>query len=114
MARFGHVDPLRSSFPEYLHVPLYRNHRYREGLDDLLRLHRAIDDHLAGEHAEAIHIVLSVLKHRQVTVDVTDPACLLLHRNLAIDLRYSGRKYGELKLKDPTLWPQQHIFGNAF
>src|SRR5437016_10620983 len=114
MARLGHVESLRSSFSENLHIPLHGDHRYSEGLHDLLRLHRAVDDHLAGEHAEAIHIVLAVVKHRQVTVDVIDSARFLFHRNLAIDLGYAGRKYGELQLWHPSLLPEGHLLGNPF
>src|SRR5437660_11643487 len=114
MARLGHVESLRSSFSENLHIPLHGDHRYSEGLHDLLRLHRAVDDHLAGEHAEAIHIVLGVVKHRQVTVDVIDSARFLFHRNLAIDLGYVGRKYGELQLWNPSVLPKGHLLGNPF
>src|SRR5207302_357588 len=84
VARLGHVESLRSSFSENLHIPLHGDHRYSEGLHDLLRLHRAVDDHLAGEHAEAIHIVLAVVKHRQVTVDVIDSARFLFQLQLPI------------------------------
>jgi hypothetical protein len=41
-----------------------------------------------------MHVLLAVVKHRQVAMDVINPARSLFHRNLVVDLGYSGREYG--------------------
>jgi len=93
VARWGYVEAFGPTFPQHLHVSLHRDHRHSKGPYDLLRLNCAVDNHLAGKHAEARDIILAVVKHRQVSIKVIDRSRFLFHRNLAVDLRHPGGKY---------------------
>src|SRR5437879_12180862 len=57
-----------------------------------------------------------MLEYRHVTVDVPYRARILLHRDLAVDLGHSSRKYWQLQLRHPSLLnpllstPQIHLW----
>jgi hypothetical protein len=65
-------------------------------LDDFFRLHRPRHNHLAGEHPEAPDVRLLVLKHWQMSVDITNLAVFGFYCHTLVDLGYSRWKDGQL------------------
>src|SRR5207302_1616346 len=102
VARSRLVESLGSVVPVQLHVPLHRDHRHAECLHDLLGFYCPTGDHLAGEHAETLHVSLCMLEHWQVAVNVPYRARVLLHRDSAVDLRHPSREYRQLQLRHPS------------
>src|SRR5205807_8701141 len=60
--------------------------------------HGPTHDHLTGEHPEAPDICLLVLKHRQVSVHITNLAVLGFYRDPIVNLGHSGWKDWQLQL----------------
>src|SRR2546426_3674121 len=84
--------------PIHFHVSLHSYYRHAERLHDFFRLHRPSHDHLTGEHPETPHVCLLMLKHRQVTVHITNLAVLGFYRDPIVNLRHSGWKDWQLHL----------------
>ena len=57
-----------------------------------IRLHRPIDDHLAGEQVEPPHVLLGVLKNREAAATQITRGCVRGH----ISKRPNGRKSGHI------------------
>src|SRR5882724_2692194 len=99
LARLGLIKSFRAVVPKHFHVSLHRDDRYAKGLHDFFRLHRPVDDHLAGEHPETPNVFFLVMEYRQVVVNVDHLACFFLNRDAVVDLRHSGGKYWQLSLR---------------
>src|SRR5437867_2494618 len=112
--RLGFIKTLRPMLPIHFHVSLHRDYRHAERLDDFSRLHRPSHDHLTREHPEAPYIWLLVLKHRQVTVYITDLPVLGFYRDSIVDLGYSGWKDWQLQLWHALLLPAVRHRRNHF
>src|SRR6266446_3025808 len=72
MPRLGFIKTLRPMLPIHFHVPLHGDYRHAERLHNFFRPHGPSHDHLTREHPEAPYICLLVLKHRQVSVHITN------------------------------------------
>src|SRR2546426_9747869 len=103
LARLGLIEPFGTVVPKYFHVSLHRDDRYAKGLHDFFRLHRPVDDHLAGEHPETPNVFFLVMEHRHVPVNVDDLASFFLHRDAVVNLGYAGWKYRQLSLRHSAL-----------
>src|SRR2546422_9571260 len=101
LARLGLIEPFRAVVPEHFHVSLHGDDRHAKSLHNFFRLHRPVDDHLAGEHPETPDVFFLVMEHRQVPMNVDHLACFLLNRDAVVDLRYPGGEYWQLSLRHP-------------
>src|SRR5450631_1374363 len=106
VARFPLVEAAAALLAEHLYIALHRNRRYAEGLHNLLPLHCAVHNQLAGELAEAAHVLLFVLEHRQVAVQIIHRAALFLHRDPVVDLCHPGGIERQLQLRHASFLPQ--------
>src|SRR4051812_23761254 len=86
----------------HFHVPLHRRQRHSEGPDDVALPHRSIGDQLAGNHPEALHIFLVMLKYWQQAVEIDYLSVLLLERQVLGDGGQAVRKDRQLELRH---WP---------
>jgi hypothetical protein len=86
-------------------APVYRCQRYSERLYDISLPHRSTGDQLAGIHAEALQILLVVLKHWQQAVEIDHLSVLLLERQVLRDRRQATGKDRQLKLRDGPVSP---------
>src|SRR5712691_1754635 len=84
--------------PIHFHVPLHGDYRHAERLHNFFRPHGPSHDHLTREHPEAPYICLLVLKHRQVSVHITNLAVLGFYRDPIVNLGHSGWKDWQLQL----------------
>ena len=83
---------------------------------DISLPHRPIGDQLAGPHAEALQILLVVLKHRQQAVEIHHLPVLSLERQVLGDGGQTVRKDRQLELRHghsfpPGDAPRKHRFG---
>src|SRR5438128_2494990 len=84
--------------PIHFRVSLHGYDRHAERFHDFFRLQGPSHDHLTLEHPEAPHICLLVLKHRQVSVHITNLAVPGFYRDPIVNLGHSRRKDGQLHL----------------
>src|SRR5207245_2372713 len=96
--RLGFIKTLRPMLPIHFHVPLHGDYRHAERLHNFFRPHGPSHDHLTREHPEAPYICLLVLKHRQVSVHITNLAVLGFYRDPIVNLGHSGWKDWQLQL----------------
>jgi hypothetical protein len=75
-------EAFRSVLPMHLHISLDRRQRHSKRLHNIGLPHRPIGDQLTGEQPETLHVLLLVLKHRQVTVEIDHFSVLPLERNV--------------------------------
>src|SRR4051812_20821985 len=96
----------------HLHVSLHRRQRHAEGPYDVALLHRAIGDKLAGNHPEALHIFLVMLKHWQQAVEIDYSPVLLLERQVRGDGGQAVRKHRQLELRHGPVSPITPNYAN--
>src|SRR5260370_37685873 len=89
----------------HLHVSLHRRQRHSERSYDVSLPHRPIGDQLAGKHAEALQILLVVLKHRQQAMEIHHLSILSLERQVLRDGGQATRKDRQLELRHGPVSP---------
>ena len=91
-------EPGAPVFAMHLHVPLHRRQRHAKRLHDISLPHRPIGDQLTGEHPEALHLSVVVLKHRKQPMEIHHLPALPLEGQVLIDRSQTLRKDRQLKL----------------
>src|SRR5436190_7725577 len=94
-----------SMLPMHLHVSLHSCQRHSEGPYDVALPHRPIGNQLAGNHPEALHIFLFMLKHWQQAVEINYSSVLLLERQVLGDGGQAVRKDRQLELRHGLVSP---------
>src|SRR2546426_202282 len=84
------IESLSPVVSKHFHVSLHRDARHAKRFHDFSRLHRSIDDHLAGEHTETPNVLFIVLEYRQVPMNIDHLPCFFLNRDAVVDLGYPG------------------------
>src|SRR5438094_1807013 len=99
---------------KHFHVSLHGDARHAKRFHDFFRLHRSIDDHLAGEHTETPNVLFIVMEYRQVPMNVDHLACFFLNRDAVVDLGHPGGKYRQLSLRHPCFLARLQALCNHF